>query len=280
MGLLHDLKDAAEKVKNAFEGAEDELKKDMKAAVKELESDWNEFESKIKEMLAEISKTEDDLYKKAKSYFENDMSELGISSLLNAVKDDLTTLKNDASNIEGQIKAIANNGAKQGSQEFQYLKNTYFKPIGAAIWDALKTFDAVSVGLTEEISGVLGESEILSVGYKFHGDSDVRICSTTGISFGAEEGAEVGAFLGVWTHGPKKLKGAFFSLDLELDEFVGVGLKVYLDLLALAEYVLDEAIGKKNDDWGFRGVILLATAGEVAEASGEVSANMTYRIPG
>jgi ElaB/YqjD/DUF883 family membrane-anchored ribosome-binding protein len=280
MGLLDDLKHAAEKVKDAFESVEDELQRDMHKIVHELEDDWNDFASKVKELLDEIGKTEDDLYTRAKSYFDQDMGELGITSLIDSVKDDLTTLKNDVSNIENNIKAIANDGAKQSSDEFKYLEDSYFKPIGAKIWDAIKTFDAVSVGLTEEISGVLGESEILSVGYKFHGDSDVRICSTTGISFGAEEGAEVGAFLGVWTKGPKNLKGAFFSLDLELDAYVGVGLKVYLDLLALAEYMLDEGIGKKNDDWGFRGVILLATVGEAAEASGEVSANMTFRIPG
>lgn len=278
MNLLDDLKDAADKLKTAFESVEVELTSDMKKIVQKLDGDWNAFESEIKTMLGKIGKTEDDLYNKAKSYFQQDMNELGITSLIKSVQSDLNTLKSDVSNIETHVKAIANEGAKQSSNDFKYLEDTYFQPIGDKL-KTIKTFDAVSVGLTEEITGVLGESEILSVGYKFSGDHDVRICSTTGISFGAEEGAEVGAFLGVWTHGPKDLKGAFFSFDLELDAFVGVGLKVYVDLLALTEYLLAEVLGKTNNDWGFRGVILLATAGEAAEVSGELSANMTFRIP-
>jgi len=279
MGFLNDLKGAAEKVKDEFESVEDELKKDMKSVLKELGEDWDAFEAKVKGILEKIGSTEDDLFNKAKAYFERDMQELGITNLRRTVSNSITTIQNDVDNIEKSITAIANSGAKQGSDEFKFLEDTYFKPIGKDIENELSTYDAISIGLTEEISGVLGESEILSIGYKFSGDNDVRILSTTGISFGAEEGAEVGAFVGVWTKGPKNLKGAFLSFDFEVDDGVGIGIKVYLDILALAEYVLDEALDKKNHDWGYRGIILLGTTGEVAEASGELSGSMTFRIP-
>ncbi|EAZ83180.1 hypothetical protein [Algoriphagus machipongonensis] len=279
MSFLDDLKNVADTVKKDFESVEDELKKDMKSVLKDLEKDWESFEEEVKKILAEAEKSEADLFSKAKSYFDSNKDALKIEAIASTVKSDLTTLGNDLDKIKSSLHTLIDEAESQSSDDYKYLKDTYLKPIGKLIKDVIDEFDSVSVGITEEVSGIIGESQIVSLGYKFSGDDDVRISSQTGISFGAEEGAEVGVFLGIWTHGPKALKGAMFSFDLEGDDGVGVGVKVYFDVLALLEYMLDEALGKKNSDWGFRGIILIGTAGEVAEASGEISANMTYRVP-
>ncbi|MEN2283506.1 hypothetical protein AAGF08_15275 [Algoriphagus sp. SE2] len=277
MGFIDDLKKAAHEVEDVFDKIKGDLKKDIKEAENEIKTGIQDFESAVKTALTKAGAEEVDLINKAKSEFSTLMGDLKdeeskIHQLYTAVKSKMTS---DEDRVKSIIKNLVDSNEKQNSEDFKTILTEFLTPIWDTIENEFDDLKSVSVGVTEEVSGVIGESEILSVGYKFRGDNDIRVLSDTGISIGAEEGGEIGVFAGIWTTGPKQLKGSFLSLDLELDDGVGVGVKVYFDLLQFIEYFL----GLSKHDNGFRGVIILGTAGEVAEADFEYNLSLTYRIP-
>ncbi|WP_296705544.1 hypothetical protein [Algoriphagus sp.] len=277
MGLLDDLKHAASDVENVFDSIKGDLKKDIQDAEGTIKAGIQDFETAVKNALADAKAEEADLINKAKSEFSNLLGDLKdeeskIYQLYTAVKSKMTS---DEATVKNIIKNLVDSDEKQNSEDFKTILTDFLTPIWDEVENAFDDLKSVSIGVTEEVSGVIGESEILSVGYKFRGDNDIRVLSDTGVSIGAEEGGEIGVFAGIWTTGPKQLKGSFLSLDLELDDGVGVGVKVYFDLLQFVEYFL----GLSKHDNGFRGVIILGTAGEVAEADFEYTLSITYRIP-
>lgn len=263
MGLINDLKDIGKDIDSDAKKLGDEVEKDLEKAKKAVDDGLkrveafaeDELKAAIEDYINEALGSAKSKYKpvvqNAASFAQQTTSSTDKSILLSDVKKSLDP-SNPDQNAANDV--LSNSPPMIFSQQGDLKGNANsYKKSG---------FHSASVGGIGEVDLVIGAAASAGAGVKWD-LSDKRFIIDFGLSIGAEEGVDAGAFVGFWTKDPRDLQEPYIAAVLEADFVVGVGVKFYFSMF----------------EGDFIGFVVVVNAGEEFDAGFEVGYTTVFRFP-
>ena len=258
MGILKDLENAADDIKN-------EVEKIGATIINDLEK----VEQSIKDGIDKISNFLVKGFDEAEQKIIDDLK----NDTLTKYADEITALTNlakqgiafaDKNSIVDDVVAIVKSADSNAATAV--LSNLVTTTMQAA-YSEFSKFKTLSFGCNGEIDLLIGASAGATGGMSLDHLADVNKCRIL-VGFqataGIEEGGDVGLCLGVWTGEPKDQTGGYIAVTLDADEGAGVGIVLYFSLSISPD---------------FTGIVLNFNAGEEIEASVDCGFSLGLGVP-
>jgi hypothetical protein len=263
MGIFQDLEKVGKEIEHDVEQIGATIEKDLQKAADAVKEGLAKGEELLEKGLEDEEKA---LIKGIVTYVQKKYADsigqlrsLGNQGIKSA---DTTAIRNDVAAAFEQADSDAARAVISNLQTtpVQNAMNGIHDDFEAIALYALGEVD-LGVGTALLVGGAADRATVSAPG----GDlSGARMLMDFDLSIGAEEGAEAGLALGLWTKKPKDLQEGFLAVALEADVGLGSGIILYLSLSMKPEFV---------------GLAMVLTGGEELEAGVALGFTLSFKLP-